>query len=321
MNSFVINDENKQNSFGFKVKTDGIDTADRFDANPICLNNHVNDTKNVLGKWKDYRKEGALFLGIPEFDTEDSEGKEVVRKVTKGIIKSVSMGIFFDPKDMVLLNGELWLLKCVLYEVSIVAVPSNANAVMLYNINDGKPYTETEIKQMCLALQKPENHKQESDMKLVTAHLQLAETANETEVLTAVKAIEAKLTATTQAKDALQLKYDALVQEQTAKLKTEFDTELAQAVKDGRIDEAGKAPIEEMVQASGYEKGLKLLATLPKREPIADKLKGKEATLAAYDKMGWNELDKGNHLVTLKADMPEYYAERFEQQFGRKPNE
>lgn len=321
MKPFVINDENKQNSYGFKVKTAGIDTAERFDSNPICLNNHQNNTKDVLGKWKDYRKDGALFLGLPDFDTEDPDGKEVVRKVQNGTIKAVSMGIFFNPKDMVLEDGELWLLKCVLYEVSIVAVPSNANAIMLYNIAGGKPYTETEIKQMCLALQNPENHKQKSDMKLVTAHLQLAENANETEILTAIKAVEARLAVETTAKKALQLKYDSLVAENEAKLKAEFDAELAQAVKDGRIDEAGKTPIQEMVLKSGYEQGMNLLKALPKREPIADKLKGKEASLAAFDKMSWSELDKGNHLATLKAESFEYFKERFKKQYGKEYQE
>lgn len=323
MKPFIINDENKQNSYGFKVKTEGINTAERFDGNPVCLNNHNNDTKSVLGKWKDYRKDGALFLGLPDFDTEDPEGKEVVRKVKNETIKAVSMGIFFDPKDMVLLDGELWLLKCVLYEVSIVAVPSNANAIMLYNITDGKPYTETEIKQMCLSLQHPENHKQESDMKLVIAHLQLSENANEEAVLAAVKAVEGKLTVAVNDKNALQLKYDALVAENEAKLKAEFDAELAQAVKDGRLDEAGKAPVEQMVLSSGYEQGMNLLKVLPKRNPIADKLntKGAEAQLAAFDKMSWSELDKGNHLATLKADNPEYFKERFEAHFKKEYQE
>lgn len=55
---FVLNDETQTNSYGFRVKTEGISLT-RFESNPVCLNNHKNDTKNVLGKWVDVQKEGA----------------------------------------------------------------------------------------------------------------------------------------------------------------------------------------------------------------------------------------------------------------------
>lgn len=55
----------------------------------------------------------------PDFDTEDPEGKEVVRKVLAGTIKGCSLGIMFDPADMVKENG-----KIILKNVSCLKCPS-----------------------------------------------------------------------------------------------------------------------------------------------------------------------------------------------------
>ncbi|MGV0977835.1 MULTISPECIES: hypothetical protein [unclassified Empedobacter] len=50
------------------------------------------------------------------------------------------------------------------------------------------------------------------------------------------------------------------------------------------------------------------------------KLKALESSnLKRFDDMTWDELDKGNHLATLKANSPNYFAKRFTQQFGKKP--
>ena len=317
---YIFNDENKKNSYGFRVLTAGINTTDRFDANPVCLNNHSNHTSDVLGKWKDYKKDKGILSGVPVFDTEDEKGKEVVRKVLNGTIVSVSMAFFFDPEDLIYINNELVLQKCELTEVSFVALPSNANAVVLYNRTTGNQYTEQEIKQLCLSAQtQSENQNQNYTMKKVIAHLQLAENANETQVLEAVQAVEAKLTAKSNEFMELKAKYDGMVAEQTAKLKADFDAELAIAEKDGRIDNKAKETFEQMALSAGYDKGLEVLKALPKRDTIADKLKGKEGQLTAYDKMSWEDLDKGNHLATLKADFPDYFAERYKQKFNKEP--
>lgn len=314
---FVLNDETKRNNYGFKVLNTGIN-LERFMENPICLNDHNNTTQDVLGKWIDLKFEGSLFLGSPEFNTQDPAGKEVVRKVNEGVLKACSIGFDFSHEDFELIDGELVLTKCELKEVSIVAIPSNAKTIVLYDKATGNALTDSEIQAMCLkAKNNPINIKKRT-MKKVLSHLQLSDASGEDAVLEAIKALEGKLKSKGQEHDALQVKYNTLEQAQTAKLKAEFDAELETAVKDGRLDEAGKAPIETMVLKSGYDQGMKLLKALPKRNTIADKLQG-TAQLKAYEAMSWTELDKGNHLATLKAKMPDYYAERFEKQFGTEP--
>lgn len=312
---FITNDQNQKNSYGFYVDTAGIDLQQRFEANPVCLNNHSNDTKDVLGTWTDIEvKDGKLFMR-PDFDTEDPEGKEVVRKVLAGKLKGCSLGILFDPADMVNENGKIILKKCVLFEVSIVAVPSNGNAIALFNMN-GEQLSEQEIKSLCLSLQTAKPFNNDKTMKKLTAHLQLAEGSTEEVILEAVKAVEAKLTASKNEYAELKTKYDILENTVKAKQKEELEAELALAVKDGRIDEAGKAPILELA----HDSAMKLLKSLPVRKSVKDQIKDDEKDPETiYGKLSWEELDKGNKLAKLKADFPDYYEERFEQHFGKKP--
>lgn len=313
---FFVNDQNIKNSYGFFVETSGINLSERFEGNPICLNNHNNNTKDVLGTWIEFKVENGILSMIPEFDTEDTDGKEVVRKVLAGKLKGCSMGIMFDPKDMVNENGKLILKKCVLFEVSIVAVPSNANSISLFNMNN-EPITEKEIKSLCLNLQTANPFENNHTMKILLAHLQLAEGTNEEAVLLAVKAIETQLTTSKTEYTELKTKFDALETQQTAKLQGEYDALKAVALKDGRIDAAAVVPIE----ALPVEKRIDLLNNLPKRNKIADQLNDGNETSpeGKYGKLSWSELDKGNYLSKLKADHPDYYTERYELHFGNKP--
>ena len=315
-NYFLVNDERKKNSYGFHVETAGIDLKERFEGNPVYLNDHTNSTKAVLGTWSDFKSENGTLSMIPEFDTEDTDGKEVVRKVLAGKLKGCSMGIMFDPKDMVNENGKLTLKKCVLFEVSIVAVPSNANSISLFNMNQ-EPISEQEIKSLCLTLQTINPFENNKPMKILLAHLQLAEGTTEELILAAVKATEAKLTTSENNFIELKTKFDALESQQTAKLQGEYDALKAVALKDGRIDAAAVVPIE----ALPIEKRIDLLNSLPIRKKIAGQVKDEDETSpeAKYGKLSWDELDKGNHLAKLKADFPEYYEQRFELRYNQKP--
>ncbi len=312
---FVFNDESVTNSYGFSVLTAGIDTSD-FEKNPICLYDHKNTTKNVLGTWSELQVKKGQLSGVPTFDTEDVDGKEVVRKVTKGTLKACSMGLFFKKEDIKVVDGKVVLTKCRLFEVSIVAVPSNANAITLYN-ESGEMLTDEKVQSLCLSVQgkQPSKQKNMKDLKL---HLNLGENADATDVLAAVKGIEAKLSIANKERDKAQERVKQLEDEKTAKLKAEFEEELGLAVKDGRLNADGKDNFLKLA-GGNYETATALLKTLPKQKTIADELKDEKATLAKFDKMTWKELDKGNHLATLKAKHPEYYTERFKQEFGEAP--
>ncbi|MCP1997293.1 HK97 family phage prohead protease [Flavobacterium sp. HSC-61S13] len=317
--TFVLNDESMQNNYGFRILNSGIN-LDRFNRNPICLNDHRNTPKDVLGAWSNLRFEDGLLLGEVIFNTEDIDGKEVARKVNEGLIKACSLGFDFNADDLIFLDGELVLVKCELKEISIVAVPSSANTLMLY-AQDGMAFTETDIKAMCLsAAQNTQIQKPNIQMKKVLLHLQLSDSAQEPEVIEAIKSLEGKLSAKAIEVNNLQATVAEFKSKETATLKANFDNELSAAQLDGRMDEAGKKAIEDLAKSGGFEKATGLLKALPKRNPIADKLFGEQATLSAFDKMSWDELDKGNKLESMKLNHPEYFVQRFKEKFNKEPN-
>lgn len=147
---FVFNDETVENTYGFSISTDGIDLT-RFEKNPVMLSDHWNSNWNVIGKWSDLIKEGATLSGLPDFDTEDKDTAIIAGKVDRGYINACSMGIIFDRENLIVVAGKVILTKCELLEVSIVPVPSNANAVRLLNA-DGKVLDEKEIKELALSI-------------------------------------------------------------------------------------------------------------------------------------------------------------------------
>lgn len=314
--TFILNDENVKNSYGFRVLTAGIG-LERFNANPVCLNNHSNHTKDVLGAWADVKTDGALLTATPDFDTEDADGKEVVRKVLSGKLKACSIGIIIEPEHVLALeNGDIVVTKCELMEASIVAVPSNANAVVLYS-QDGNPLTEQQTKQIVLAAQTAKPFEKPDNMKIILSHLQLAEGSTEAAVLEAIKGIEAKLTASKNENVKLQADYDALVKAETDRKAAELSAQIDAAVLDGRIDADAKATFAEL----NYETATKLLATLKPRKSVEGQMEKPAAAADKYAKLSFQELRKQNKLAALKAEFPDIYNEKFEEEFGYKPGE
>ncbi len=312
--TFVLNDENVKNSYGFRVLTAGI-SLERFAANPVCLNNHSNHTKDVLGAWTDVKADGALLTATPEFDTEDADGKEVVRKVLSGKLKACSIGIIIEPEHVLALeNGDIVVTKCELMEASIVAVPSNANAVVLYS-QDGNPLTEQQTKQIVLAAQTAKPFEKPNTMKLITAYLQLEDNATEQSILEAVKGIEAKLTASKNENAKLQKDYDALVKAESDRQAADLSAKIDAAVADGRIDAEAKATFAEL----SYESATNLLATLKPRKTVKDQIDSPTSAAEKYAKLSWDEMHKKDMLVNLKAEFPDIYEQKYEEKFGKKP--
>lgn len=164
---FVFNDQTLANSYGFRILTAGI-SLKRFKKNPIMLDDHYNSTRAVLGKWENLKVDNDLLLGEPLFDVAKASAAEVAGQVEREFINSCSMGITFKREDLKIIGTELIMEKCELYEVSIVAVPSNANSIRLYADN-GELLKDDEVKQLCLSLSTeviPELSQEEIDLKI-----------------------------------------------------------------------------------------------------------------------------------------------------------
>ncbi|WP_107039960.1 caudovirus prohead protease [Brumimicrobium mesophilum] len=152
--SFVLNDENELNSYGFRTSNEGLN-LDRFKDNPVLLDYHRTSNESVIGRWTNIRIEGSLLLADPEFDIEDPAALKVKGKVDRGFIKGASMGLTFSHKNMEIQPDGTYLLgKSQLMEGSIVSIPSNRKSLKLYT-EDGDLMTEESVKLSIKQISKP----------------------------------------------------------------------------------------------------------------------------------------------------------------------
>jgi len=281
--TFTLNDETQANSYGFRILNTGIN-LDRFKANPVMLSNHWNSTDNVIGRWENVRIEGHLLLADAVFDENDEDAKKIASKVEGGFIKGCSMGIRFSHHFMEERpDGTYVLLESELFEVSIVAVPSNANAVKLYSVT-GELIDE---EQVSLSLQNLKHPKKDNSNKtmsklllnavtiatLMAFGLKDADSASDVDNAVAkLKAdLDAEKTAHGLEKTAREQLQQKVKDQETAQLNALLD----QAVTDGQILGAQK----DAFVALGYDKAKNIIEGLPKKQSLSAQLSNAGAEL------------------------------------------
>jgi len=293
--AFVLNDENKTNSYGFRVKNDG-GSFDRFKANPVMLYNHKHD--DVTGKWENLRIEGALLMADPVFD-DDENASKIQKKVEKGFLKGVSMGLQILKAEMgtdgipVVTNWEL-------QEASIVSVPSNANSLRLYN-GKGELMATEDIK---LSINEILNINKQTEtnmdvIKLTAEAAKALDVAKEVDITT----LNAAVMELVAAKD--------LLQEQKDKAETELKTYLTNqaiglvdaAIKEGRLTADKKASFVKLAEAD-FNQAKEIIESIPAKRSFSAGVKpldgsDKNETYEAYDKAGT--------IAELKANDPAKY--------------
>lgn len=255
---FVFNDENVYNSYGFRTDNAGIYLG-RFLKNPVMLDGHWNDTGAVVGRWNDTKIVGSDLQGDPEFDIADERANKIAGKVERGFLKACSMGLIFNPEYMQREpNGKWVLTKSELLEVSIVAVPSNANAIRLYVEKDGDYHlmSEDEIK-MCLSgihvdnnFSKNENHTMKKIVLSVAALVALSldksitnpsEGVDENVVNNAINDLKSRLDNSEQKLSAANLALKTLQDAAAAQKLLAAEKIVDDAIAAGKIDATAKA--------------------------------------------------------------------------------
>lgn len=124
---FIVSDETL-NSHGFIVLTSGINTA-KFERNPIMFYMHERES-GVIGRWENVRKENNQLIAEAVFDENTELGAKIKYQVENGFLRCASIGIenmIYEDRD-----GVKTVTQCDLFEISIVDMPANENAVKLY---------------------------------------------------------------------------------------------------------------------------------------------------------------------------------------------
>ncbi|WP_417289619.1 HK97 family phage prohead protease [Corallibacter sp.] len=314
---FVFNDETQKNSYGFIIPTKGIDLK-RFKQNPIMLDSHWNSTNSVLGSWEDIQSENGILSGAPVFDSEDKDVAKIEGKVNRGFIKSCSMGVRFNRDDMKFVNDVLVLEKCELYEVSIVAIPSNANAIRLYVDDCKQPLSEEEVQNLCLSALpvNPEeinpinDNPKNTNMKItLTSAAALALGFAATQLEHEVDAVNERVVKLEAEKKAAELKYNALKLADEQKALEGIKNKVQLAHKAGKIT-ADK--IEEFVNLGIANEALldSTLEAIPAKKSLAAQVKGGEGGTEVKTVEDFMKLTLQEQLA-FKADEPETYKKLF----------
>jgi len=321
---FILLD-NSVLTYGVRVLVEGADIS-QFEKNPVMLYRH-NDFDLPVGRWENIRKEGGQLLADAVFDYEDDD-KDVQRligKVTRGFVKMASAGLVelqASDDSILQIAGQEGptIVKCRLREASIVTIGANHNAFRLFD-QDGKEIDLSKDAGLKLTdfIVEPKIKKMEKN------YLELLNLADGATPDTQYEAISLLLSDKKAAEDrAVKAETDLLgLQTTISKAKTaESLTLVDAAVKDGRIDAAGKDTYLELFDAN-FEAAKKSLASITPRKSVASQIEmsnnGQTMELADIQKLTWDELDKGGKLLLLKDKAPEVYATKFQERYGHKP--
>lgn len=283
--TFILNDESKTNSYGFRVLNSGID-LERFKNNPVLLSDHWNNTSNVIGRFENIRVEGSLLKADAVFDEADEDAKKLAGKVERGFIKGCSMGIRFSHKFIEEQPDQTYVLnKAELFEVSLVAVPSNANAVKLYS-ESGELLDEEQITLSLANLKGDGQHERAQgtapaanntnksnmsklQLNAVTVATLMAHGLKNADLPEEVDSAVAKLSAALEAEKTAhgleKTKREELDRKIKEQEKAQLNALLDQAVTDGQI----LADQKETFAALGYDQAKTIIAGLPKAKSLS----------------------------------------------------
>lgn len=277
MTTFVLSDQSNVNSHGFITDLSGMDVS-RFSSNPVMLYQH--DSERVIGRWSNLRIEDGKMMADAEFDVEDAIGKEVAGKVERGFLKGCSIGILV--KDCSFIDETLVVTQSELLEASVVSIPADAGACVLYDEN----HQELSVEQLqTLSINKKSNNM-----------------AEKTQTLEELEALRTQMTE----KDAKIAELEAKVEEMK---KSQTEAYLAQAVSDGKITEAEKAGFAKLA-AQDIESVKSIIDARPKKASAQLSTAIKNTATDGRDDWGymdWMRKDNAG-LLKMKAEDPERFA-------------
>ncbi len=301
---YVLNDESVVNSHGF-VLLNAAGRFERYNANPAMLFNH--DSSLLIGQVTALRVEGTLLIGKAVYDEEDTLAAKCKRQAGKGILKGCSPGIIINAVELrTTPEGEerITVTDWELCEVSLVSVPSNRNALRLYN-KQGEAIPDGQVRLSVEALLNiNQKDRKEMDKIILTAeaYIALGLTSSQADG----KAISAAIME-------LQARAEKAETELDKQKKLKAEALIALAVTEGRITADKKEQFVKLALAD-YDMAKTTLEAIPVKQTLSDKITrspGKntvDGSREDWTYLKWAKEDPDG-LRKLKADDPEGFEE------------
>lgn len=320
--SFVIVDESRVNSYGFRTMVDGIDLK-QYKRNPILLWMHIRAYRGTkdeilpLGRVENLRVEGEergkkKLIGDFVFDEKDEFAKKIAQKVEDGFICMASAGL--DPVEWsdaveLKLPGQkrLTLTKSRMFEISLVDIGSDDGALALWK--DGKLITLSaggDNKEIPIF----NNNEKTEDMKAIALKLGLPETACEQDILTKISVCLALQSENQTLKEELEkIKLSAI----TDAVKEAVDAKKITADKKEHFISLGKTVGIEQLRET-----LSIFPSAVKPTDVINLSKGNVPGVTTTDAKTLREL-QAEDVLKLRKDNPEEYARLYKAEYGVVP--
>lgn len=320
------------NSYGFWVKTSGLDLTD-FKKNPICLWNHNRGWRGSeedilpIGIWTDLKVDGEEITAIPEIDTEDPFAAKIATKVEKGHIKAASIGIQIlewsdDPALLKTGQTRPTVTKSRLFEISICDIPSNKDSVVLYDVDgDVINLSDAGGLQKLPTLQSQPVTTDMEELKLLAVTLGLPATATLSEVQGKI----AELLALRGAIEVMKAELKAFKDAQAEARKVEAKNLLDAAVSDNRIPQAQRSIYETLMERD-FDSTKALIDGLPKVAKLSEFPAGNPGGgegAFTFNGKTFSQLSKDDPklLETLKANDIATFKQLYKAEFGKEYKE
>ena len=302
MNDYILNDESVVNSHGF-VLLNAAGRFERFNANPVMLFNHEAD--KLIGQMTGLRVEGTKLIGTPVYDEEDALAAKCKRQGEKGFLKGCSPGIMIYAVELrTNPDGEerITVTDWELCEVSLVSVPSNRNALRLYNAQ-GEVIPDDQIRLSIESLLHL-NKQDEMDKIILTAEAYAA---------LGLKSNEADGKAISAAIMELKARVEKAEKDLNDQHKAQAEALVELAIKDGRITADKKEQFIKLALAD-FDMAKTTLEAIPTRESLAGKVThGTGKDTSTKDRAEWTYLrwakEDPEGLKRLKETDPEAFEE------------
>jgi len=314
------------NVYGFRVITSGIDTTD-FLKNPIMLWNHnrgwrgVEDEVLPIGVWKDLKIEGEEITAMPEIDTDDDFAARIAKKFDKGHLRAASIGIQileWSDEPTMLVPGQTrpTVTKSKLREISIVDIPANKNAVVLYDVDGVLVDLSDDIALQQLPLLKLVQNDMK-ELELLAVSLGLPNTATLAEIQTKIGSLQLLAAQIPTLQASLKEFKDAQAESRKLEIKSLLD----KAVEENRVPQGQRGTYEKLFDAD-YDSAKSVLDSLPKAIKLSDFPAGGksgEAGKFTYDGKSFSQLSKENPavLASLKENDLEIFKQLYKAEYGK----
>lgn len=295
----ILCDSTTVNSYGFRTDVSGIN-LERFNKNPVMLYNH--DPERIIGRWEHVKADGNRLIAEPVFDMEDPFAAEIARKVEQGFIKGCSMGLVI--KNIEQSKGIDVATNSVLIEASIVGIPSDENALVVYdNEENKKKLSINEFNQLFYNMETNEIKKPIDNSQSTIDELQ-AELSAKSDIISDLSA-----------------QLDELKRDLAERTYRDAENHINSFVENGHISEEVKS-IALAFYLSNPEDTDKLLASVTAKsesKPEAKTVSLSEILKTSPQKVDrtWDELDKAGELSRLKEINPEEFRRLFFDKFGK----